>query len=50
MGQGEDKMVGWGTVLDLQDRGALADYLSINFPRDTPANPVTKVARSVKKK
>jgi hypothetical protein len=32
-----DKMTKWGAVVDLADRDALIDYLSINFNPDQPA-------------
>ena len=31
-----DKMMKWGAVVDPQDRDALIDYLSRNFPVDKP--------------
>jgi hypothetical protein len=31
-----DKMVKWGAVVDANDRGALIDYLSVNFSPDQP--------------
>jgi hypothetical protein len=32
-----DKMIKWGALVDPQDRDALIDYLSANFPADKPA-------------
>ncbi len=48
-GKEVDKMVKWGAVVDPTDRDAFIDYLSINFPPDKPAEPVTR-ARSGKKR
>jgi hypothetical protein len=31
-----DKMIKWGALVDPQDRDALIDYLSTNFPADKP--------------
>lgn len=32
-----EKMVKWGALVDFNDREALIDYLSSNFPADKPA-------------
>jgi len=47
-GKEVDKMVNWGAVVDPTDRDAFINYLSINFPPDKPAEPVTR-ARAGKK-
>jgi hypothetical protein len=31
-----DKMIKWGALVDPQDKDALVDYLSTNFPADKP--------------
>ncbi len=47
-GKEVDKMVNWGAVVASTDRDAFINYLSINFPPDKPAEPVTR-ARAGKK-
>ena len=48
-GKEVDKMVKWGAVVDPTDRDAFINYLSINFPPDKSAEPVTR-ARAGKKR
>jgi hypothetical protein len=39
-----DKMTKWGAVVDPADRGALIDYLSVNFSPDQPAYQAPRTA------
>src|SRR5207253_3422968 len=48
-GKEVDKMVKWGAVLDPTDRDAFINYLSINFPPDKPAEPVTRTRAGKKR-
>ena len=38
-----DKMIKWGAVVDPNDRSAVIDYLSTNFPPDKAAGPSERV-------
>ena len=44
-----DKMTKWGALVDPQDRDALIDYLSSNFPVDKPEYAATRVPKSEKR-
>ncbi len=44
-----DKMTKWGALVDPQDRDALIDYLSSNFPVDKPEYAATRIPKSEKR-
>ncbi len=44
-----DKMIKWGAVVDLADRNAFIDYLSIYFPPDKAAEPAERAGPGKKK-
>jgi hypothetical protein len=43
-----EKMMKWGAVVEPDDKNALADYLSSNFPPDKPSEPAPRVGSSRK--
>jgi hypothetical protein len=44
-----DQMTKWGALVDPQDRDALIDYLSSNFPVDKPEYAATRIPKSEKR-
>jgi hypothetical protein len=43
-----DKMIKWGALVDIKDRDALIEYLSIHFPPDQPAYVAPRVSAAKK--
>lgn len=44
-----DKMTKWGALVDLADRTAFIEYLSLNFPADKAPEPAERVGQARKK-
>src|SRR5437879_4295053 len=43
-----DKMIKWGALVSVNDREALVEYMSKNFPPDKASEPAVRVGRKKK--
>lgn len=43
-----EKMMKWGAVVEPDDKNALVDYLSSNFPPDKPSEPAARAGSARK--